>query len=67
MYVGHSEEKYKEANESLSLCFCSCSLLSPLCITGLIGLRVLGSLSLVWSLFGFLSNIVTNITLSLLC
>jgi len=37
LYVGHSEEEYKEANESLSLCSCSCSLLSPLCITGLIG------------------------------
>jgi len=38
LYVGRSEEKYKETNESFQLnLLCSSLLLSPLCITGLIG------------------------------
>jgi hypothetical protein len=64
LYVGHSEEEYKEANESLRLNRVFLLLVSPLCITGLIGDQDLGSPGRVLSLFGFLSNIA-YITLSL--
>jgi len=64
LYVGRSEEEYKEANESLRLNRVFLLLVSPLCITGLIGDQDLGSPGRVLSLFGFLSNIA-YITLSL--
>jgi len=64
LYVGRSEEEYKEANESFRLNRVFPLLVSPLCITGLIGDQELGSPGRVLSKFGFLSNIV-YITLSL--
>lgn len=58
LYVGRSEEEYKEANESFRLNRVFPLLVSPLCITGLIGGQELGSPGQVLSKFGFLSNIV---------
>ena len=58
LYVGRSEEEYKEANESFRLNRVFPLLVSPLCITGLIGDQELGSPGRVLSKFGFLSNIV---------
>jgi len=43
LYVGRSEEEYKEANESFRLNRVFLLLVSPLCITGLIGDQDLGS------------------------